>query len=362
MTGGGGRAYHGIHSPKAAPPEMADPDSLWNLVQRFTRWQQERGYSHHTCGFRDRSLRAFCGWAAERGVTRPQEITRPILERWQRHLFLFRQADGTPLSINTQIAHTQPLRAFFKWLSRENHILHNPSSDLVLPRRGRRLPRGVLTKDEVERVLALPNLRTPVGIRDRAILETLYSTGVRRQELINLSLRDLDMSRGVVMVREGKGKNDRTVPIGDRALAWIDKYVADVRPHHVAGADEGTLFLSAGGGPLKSNRLAELARGYLTAAGIDKKGACHIFRHTMATLMLENGADIRFIQAILGHAELSTTAIYTQVSIRNLKAVHTATHPARPLTSADRYQPTGAPGADDLLAALECEAAEEAEG
>jgi len=165
------------------------------------------------------------------------------------------------------------------------------------------------------------------------MLEVLYSTGIRRAELGHLNLYDIDRDRGVMMVREGKGKKDRVVPIGSRAIHWIDTYLADVQPDLASGADDGTLFLSALGQPLGVHRLTEIVREAVNDAGIGKRGSCHMFRHTMATLMLENGADIRFIQQMLGHVKLETTQIYTQVSIKALKAVHTATHPARPIRS-----------------------------
>lgn len=368
----GAHRRRGIYHPKSPPVDAVNSESLWAYLQRFTRWQQERNYSHHTFENRERTLRAFAAWAAERGLVRPQEITKPILERWQRHLYLHRKQDGQPLSARTQIAHTQPLKAFFKWLARENYILYNPASDLELPRIGRRLPKHILTVTEVEKVLSMPKVSTQTGIRDRAVLETFYSTGVRRQELIDLKLHDVDAERGVVMVREGKGKKDRMIPIGARALAWIDKYLDDVRPDFASGADDGTLFLTVTGTPFNPGRLAEIARAYIDDAAIGKRGACHIFRHTMATLMLENGADIRYIQAILGHTDLSTTEIYTQVSIKKLKAVHTETHPAKPITKADNYRPSGdadlsteglakADDADALLTVLDLEADEELE-
>jgi integrase/recombinase XerD len=148
-------------------------------------------------------------------------------------------------------------------------------------------------------------------------------------ELINLKLFDLDAERGTLMVRQGKGKKDRMIPIGNRAIAWIEKYVSDVRPELLVGEDDGRLYLTNLGEAFTPNRLTQLVRNYVHAADIGKTGSCHLFRHTMATLMLENGADIRFIQEMLGHVKIDTTQIYTQVSIRKLKQIHTATHPAR---------------------------------
>ena len=148
-------------------------------------------------------------------------------------------------------------------------------------------------------------------------------------EVVNLKLYDMDVDRGTLMVRQGKGKKDRMVPIGKRAIGWIEKYITEVRPRLVVDPNNVTLFLTHLGDDFTTNRLTQLVREYVDAADIGKRGSCHLFRHTMATLMLENGADIRFIQAMLGHAKLETTQIYTQVSIRKLKEIHEATHPAK---------------------------------
>lgn len=161
-----------------------------------------------------------------------------------------------------------------------------------------------------------------------AVNETLYSTGMRRMELVNLEVPDIDRERGTVLIRLGKGRKDRIIPIGERALYWIDRYLDRVRLHLVVDPSDQTLFLTRTGEAFNLAWLSNTVSRYVDGANIGKRGACHLFRHTMATLMLENGCDIRFIQAMLGHAELSTTQIYTQVAIRVLKQVHAATHPA----------------------------------
>jgi integrase/recombinase XerD len=175
-------------------------------------------------------------------------------------------------------------------------------------------------------------VNTPLGVRDRAILETLYSTGVRRMEVVNLRLYDLDHDRGTLIVRQGKGRKDRMVPIGERALAWIDRYLREVRPTLLSGDSAGEIiFLTKLGEPFSPDQMTTLVREYVDAADIGKKGSCHLWRHTAATLLHDAGADIRFIQAFLGHAKLTTTEIYTQVSIRQLKAIHAACHPSSKL-------------------------------
>src|SRR5690606_22594958 len=219
------------------------------------------------------------------GITRPTEVTRPVLERYQRWLYhQYRKKSGQPLSLRSQHSRLSPLKAFFRYLARESLILYNPAAELELPKLDKRLPKHVLTAAEAEAVINQPNIGDPLGLRDRAILETLYSTGMRRSEVCGLKLYDLDVERGTVMVRLGKGRKDRMIPIGDRAVLWIEKYLADARPALVVDPKEDVVFLTGQGEPLSPNRLTEIARQYAAAANIGKLGACHLFRHTIATL------------------------------------------------------------------------------
>jgi integrase/recombinase XerD len=306
-----------------------DPQGLVFLMHQHLEWLRVHNYSEKTVQSREFHLVQFIQWAGQRGLVRPNEVTKPILERYQRSLYQHRKANGEPLSFGSQVQKLRPVRTWFKWLTRQNHLLYNPASELEMPKLEFRLPKHVLTASEAEEVLRQPNLSDPLGIRDRAILETFYSTGIRRSELCHLNLYDVDVDRGTVIVRQGKGKKDRMIPIGERALLWINRYLLEVRPRLLLGAGSDTLFLNHDGTTMTPEYLSILVKQYVNAAAIGKKGSCHLFRHTMATLMLENGADIRFIQAMLGHAKLTTTQIYTQVSIRQLKAVHEATHPAK---------------------------------
>ena len=300
------------------------------LALKFLEWLLVRGYSENTVEGRGKSLVHFFIWLETRGIREPQEVTRPIIERYQKYLYSYRNPQsGAPLSFRSQINRLVPIRVFFKWLTRQNYILYNPASEIDLPKVAQRVPRHVLTQKEAERVLAMPDVNEPLGLRDRAILETLYSTGMRRMELVKLKRYDLDAERGTVLIREGKGKKDRMVPVGERALFWLERYIMEVRAVFARDPDEGFIFLTPAGEFITPNRMTQLVRNHVKAADISKSGSCHLFRHTMATLMLENGADIRFIQAMLGHARLSTTEVYTQVSIRKLKQVHTMAHPGK---------------------------------
>ena len=335
--------------PRAPARARVAPDSSGaNLLHAYKREFIEAsltsGLSPHTGEIRERALVAFIRWADERGLARPQDVTRPILQRYQRFLFHYRKADGAPLAFSSQATLLHPVRAFFKWLTVENHLLYNPAADLEVPRVPRQLPKVLLSVADVEHVLAQPDVETPMGLRNRAMLETLYSTGIRRLELARLKLFEVDTDRGTLMVRQGKGRKDRVVPLGERACRWIDRYQADVRPLLILEPDHGFLFVTDYGEPFEKNRLGDMVKRYMRLAGFEH-GSCHAFRHAMATHMLEGGCDIRYIQAMLGHSELSTTEIYTQVSIGKLKEIHAATHPARltRLTEKDPSPRSGSP-------------------
>lgn len=299
----------------------------------FIDWLRAMRYSEHTIKTRRIDLGYFIDWCEERGIRRPDEVTRAMLERYRQYVFAYRrQRDGLPLSFNCQGTRLVAVRVFFRWLTRQHHLLFNPAGEMDLPKKETRLPRHVLTVAEVAQIIDAAG-SGELGLRDRAILETLYSTGMRRAELVALDLADVDAERGTVLIRQGKGKKDRMVPIGDRALAWLARYGDEVR---AGQGGEHALFLSKQGLRLTGKQLSGIVKKAIDAAQLERvqvsgplNSSCHLFRHACATHMLENGADVRFIQALLGHANLGTTEIYTRVAIVKLKQVHEATHPAR---------------------------------
>jgi len=308
-------------------PHSATSSPLRIQQDAFLTWSQATGHADQTVVIRRFALNQFISWCAATGIDSPAQVGRETLEQYQTHLAFRRKANGDRLAINTQIARLNPLRAFFKWLARNGDIANNPAADLCVPRVARKLPTRVPSIAEVWRILARPDVATPGGIRDRAALELLYATGIRRMELVQMAVDDLDLEGNAAIVRSGKGNRDRVVPIGLRATRWLLRYLDEVRPSLAAG-DSEFLFLNNAGEPYLKNRLGDLVRKYIVRAGIRSRGACHLFRHACATHMLENGADIRYIQALLGHADLSTTQIYTHVSIAKLKSVHAMTHPS----------------------------------
>ncbi len=235
-------------------------------------------------------------------------------------------------------------------------------SDLEYGRTSRRLPHALLSSAEIETILNVPDLAKPVGLRNRAILEVLYSTGMRRAELCQLNRGDMDFDRGFVWIIQGKGGKDRLIPIGNRALQWLDKYLLEARPLLCSSVSEPAVFVNTKGVRVNPNRVGSQVRYIFRAAGITRRGSCHLFRHTMATQLLEAGCDIRFIQEMLGHSSLESTQVYTHVAATQLKAMHERYHPAK---MPEQAQP--APIASDttpeakaaLLATLDAEAAQE---
>ena len=311
-----------------------DPLNPHGMVVFMKAWVDHlrvKGYSPRSVWSAEWSVSDFIVWCQERDVLLARDVTKPMIERYQRMLFYARKEDGSPLTFATQHSRLSAIKQYFRWLTKENYLLSNPASGIELPRVEKRLPRHVLSDSEAETILAAPDLRTPKGIRDRALLETLYSTGIRRSELGRLKLQDVDLERGTVIVRQGKGRKDRMIPIGARATSWLNRYVEEIRSTYVVEPDDGTVFLSHWGGPLSPANLSSLVGRYVRTSGVAPQGGCHLFRHAMATQMLENGADIRFIQAMLGHVKLTTTEIYTHISIKKLKEIHTATHPSAKL-------------------------------
>jgi integrase/recombinase XerD len=338
---------------KKRKPVALTQTPLEALMREHLHALEVQHYSEFTVRGREGHIGFFLAWLQERGITEPVEVTRPVLERYQRHLFHYRKKNGEPLSFRSQHARLVPLRVWFRWMTRQNHILHNPASELELPRLGRSLPKNILSVEEVERVMMLCEVEEPIGLRDRAILEVLYSTGMRRLEIVRLKLYDLSLDRGLLLINQGKGSKDRYVPIGVRAIAWLEKYIREGRPQLAVEPDDMTVFLTAQGEPFSRDHLTFAVKGRIDAAKLGKSGACHLLRHTMATLMHEGGADIRHIQAILGHEDIRTTQIYTQVAIRALQQIHAATHPAEAnaMPSAAR----SAAEREGLLAALAVE-------
>ena len=302
--------------------------ALADALEDHLGWLLAHGYSPATVRVRRFELRNLSAFLAELGIFEVGDVSFSALESYQRNQYHHRKADGAPLSFRTQSHRLVAVKLLFSWLVRQGRLGFDPAAAIELPKVERRLPEATLSAEEAEAVLAGPDVTTPLGLRDRAVLEVFYSSALRRSELIGLRLADIDGARGTVFVRQGKGAKDRYVPIGERAVAWARRYVEEVRPVLAKYPDIGVLFLSASGEAMCAEWLTRAVRAYVKAGAPAKKGSCHLFRHSAATLMLDGGADVRYVAEYLGHENLESTKIYTRVSVEKLRAVHRATHPA----------------------------------
>jgi len=214
----------------AVPGDLAAPDGFAAMSTDWLEWLSAHNYSHMTLVDHSYWLARFAAWAELRGVHRPADVTLAVLEAYQRHVSLQRKPDGSPLSWSTQARALVALRAFFSWCRRTKRLLSNPAAELVMPRQSHKLPGTTLNHDEAEAVLAVPDAATVIGLRDRAVLELLYATGMRRGELVGLDLADIDLARRWLTLRVTKTRWDRVVPMGERAAAWLVRYLAAPGP------------------------------------------------------------------------------------------------------------------------------------
>lgn len=342
-----GRRRQGVAwviDPAAPAIAAAGPGSPGSFVRLVPAWLGDlavRGYAAASRETWAAALGLFAAWAADHGLTETGQVTRGVMEAYQRHLYRLRSGFGRgprttgrlanhqgahPLAVRTQRARLHAVDRFYAWAVKRGHVPANPAADLDLPRKPHALP-DYLTAAEAEAVLAQCDATTLSGLRDRAVLELLYATGLRRSEALSLTLDTVDLDRGVVRVVRGKGGRDRYCPLGTRAVPWLTRYLAEVRSRWCRDAADLRFFLDANGGPMSSGSLGGRLHRYLVAAGITKRGACHLFRHAFATGLVEGGCDVRLIAAMLGHADLASTMLYTRVGIGQLIAAHRICHP-----------------------------------
>jgi integrase/recombinase XerD len=299
---------------------MSDHPSLPDAIGRYLRHLEvERRVAANTLDAYRRDLSRLHEFAVAVG--------RPVPHLGRRDLEEFvRAAMSDGLSATSTARLVAAARGFYKFLRLTGEIPENPADDLRSPRIFVSLPR-YLSHEEVEALLAAPDAMTPRGVRDRALLEVLYATGLRVSELVHLRLGDLHLAQGYVQC-VGKGSKERIVPLGDEAAAWVRRYLAEARPALTRRRQSAWLFVNARGGA-RLSRLGfwKVLKGYGRAAGIRSHLSPHVLRHSFATHLLERGADLRAIQTMLGHADLSTTQIYTHVLEARLRQVYDRFHP-----------------------------------
>ncbi len=271
-------------------------------------------------------LRAFLRWLDSRQID-PLDVRVDDVLAYQGALYAARKRDGKPYAAETHSAHLHAIKSLYGFLHKRGYLLTNPAAGIEFPRRENRIPRVILTPRETSRLLGAPDVRTPVGLRDRAILETFYATGIRASELAFLTPDDVDTEERLLRVVLGKGGKDRNLPLTRAVAEAIERYLVKARPHFVRGRRSRFLFLNNHYGRFYKHRLAELVLRWAKKAKLKKHVTCHTLRHSVATHLLKGGADIRHIQALLGHSTLAATERYTRVEVSDLKRVLERSHP-----------------------------------
>ena len=273
-----------------------------------------------------RQVERFLVWLEGRGLA-VGDVRSEDLHAFQSELLAWRHEDGRPYSSGFHHHVVISLKGFFRFLERRSFALGSPAATLDSPRREHRLPRVILTRQEALRILEKAKGRDPHALRDRAILETFYAAGIRVSELANLTPDDVDTEERVVRIVMGKGRKDRNVPLTRAAARAIERYLASGRPKLIGKKRAPYLFLANRGGWMDAGTLNAIVKQAAKRAGVRRHVTCHTFRHSVATHLLRGRADIRHIQALLGHASLQTTERYTRVEIQDLKDVIRRAHP-----------------------------------
>lgn len=305
--------------------------ALWKA--RFADWLEGRYRSRDTRHNYLRSLKLFLDFVMALGLTSWAEANRDVLEEYRAHVFSMRHSrTGKPLRVGTHVAHLVAVKVFFRFLKSEGYLLGNPASELELPKQKKGLPL-VLSETEILTLMAVPNTEKKRGIRDRALLELLYGTGLRNSELCSLRLDLLDLAGHTVRLQEGKGSKPRLLPLGEEAQAWLELYLEKVRPLWLRNSQCQAVFLDRWGkGPMQRSALSSLVRHLRRQAGLGKAATPHTLRHSCATHMLKRGAGLRQIQQLLGHDQLASTEHYTRVELTDLRKVLSRCHPRERFT------------------------------
>jgi len=302
-------------------------------LAKYNEWMLSRGWSERTQESYKSNIRFFLDYLInETSAENLNEIDSKILSGFQTYLYHSETKQGKRLALSSQHTKLVSVRSFFHFLYETDVLLFDPSAALHLPKKRKSLPKGVMSEKQVEKLLNQPDLSTALGFRDRTILETLYSTGIRNSELRSLNIYDVDFNQLQTNIIKGKNAKDRVVPLGEIAADYIHEYLISARPKlnrrfAMADASNELLFISKNGLQITKANLIWIIAKYVEQAALNGRFTPHSLRHSCATHMLRAGADIRYIQEMLGHASVATTQIYTKVEVTDLRAMHRQCHP-----------------------------------
>jgi len=299
-----------------------------DLLFGFKEHLKVKHYSPKTLAAYGQHLQGFFACLREKNILELKRVSREDLKAYQLHLTTWRSPDNKGYAQATLSLKIRAVKRLFEYLEAIHYLLINPAEHIKEPKKERRLPRTILTEEEARKLLDQPNLSTMTGIRDRTLMELFYSTGIRLEELVNLTIYDCDLQGGLLRVNKGKGGKDRVIPLGKHAVKFLKEYITHVRPHHTrANKTLRNLFVNQNGKLLSPTVIEILVRNYAKAARLNKKVTPHVFRHTFATGLVKNGADVTAVQKMLGHSDLSVTQQYIRVAGVEIKKTHQIHHP-----------------------------------
>jgi integrase/recombinase XerD len=300
---------------------------MTEYIQSFLEDLQVRNYSARTIADYGYHLNLWNRFLGHKQITELPRISDATLAEFQRWLYYQPTHLGAVRGVLNQNTVLAAIKSFFRFLKSEGLVVHDPAAALEYARQPKSLPRNVLTPQEARQILEQVDTTTPLGKRDRAILEIFYSTGIRKAELRNLLLSDLDLAGGLLRVTLGKGARDRVVPLGQVAAAALADYLSHARPALLGAGHIDRLFISYRGNPLDPHTLGSLVKRHAQAADVKKVVSPHVWRHTCATHLVQNHANLRHVQDLLGHRSLATTERYLRLTITDLKEAHAKFHP-----------------------------------
>jgi integrase/recombinase XerD len=315
--------------PPLSKPRLSNSAAASRRAEKILKLFEDEVFVRYACKTAKaytRSARLFMEWADKRDLTLTDVRTSDI-QGYQSHLYALRKKDGAPFSSADQAQKLQAVKTLYRFLWKRGFVLADPSTLVEFPRLPKHLPRGILSKTEMRKLVEAGGSQSPLGLRDSAVIELFYGTGIRAGELSKLKTEDIDVEDKVVRVIQGKGSKDRNVPLTQAASKALEAYLERGRPHIKGSLKAPWLFMAERGGRLYPSLMNDIVQHAASLAGIDKHVTCHALRHTTATHLLKGGADIRHIQMLLGHASLQSTERYTHVEVSDLSKVLKRAHP-----------------------------------
>lgn len=294
---------------------------FFKTSESYSYYLKVKNYSHRTIQSRESSLKNFYQWMESRGIKDPRLVTTEHLHEYREYL------EGRGMTLNSVDTWLRGIKTFYDYLEKQNEILLNPFDHFEFKKLGERLPENIPTVEEMKQLLSFPDLTTREGLRNRALLEVLYSTAIRNRECFSLNVEDVDLESGYLRVNEGKGRKDRVIPLGKKACEYLKLYLERVRKEYCKNPDEKSLFLTNGGKRLSGQSINCTVKWIGRRAGLLKPVTTHSFRRAAVTHMMNQGAEVMHLQKMLGHASNGTLKKYIQVTLKEVRETHKKCHP-----------------------------------